>query len=183
MINNFECYHGTGKLNYEKIIKSQQFNFKPRPNHWLGDGVYFFVNDYKRAEWWAANNRPDKSTSPIVLYTVITIDDDELLNLDHSKGLDDLDDFAREFYTSIQRNHVIIKIENDDDLHEWQYKLLQAFLVHSDKKGKYYKGVLRTFEVNLQTGRSYFPALAKQFCVRDTTLIDLSKLKIAKRRR
>lgn len=48
-----EAYHGTDLSNAESILKS---GFKCRPNkhHWLGNGVYFYM-DYSLARWWTTN--------------------------------------------------------------------------------------------------------------------------------
>ena len=48
-----EAYHGTDISNVDSIIKSG-FICKPNKQHWLGNGVYFYM-DYSLAKWWTMN--------------------------------------------------------------------------------------------------------------------------------
>ena len=48
-----EAYHGTDLSNAESILKSG-FKCKPNKHHWLGNGVYFYM-DYSLARWWTTN--------------------------------------------------------------------------------------------------------------------------------
>lgn len=48
-----EAFHGTDIHNAENIIKSG-FKCKPSKQHWLGNGVYFYI-DYSLAKWWTTN--------------------------------------------------------------------------------------------------------------------------------
>lgn len=48
-----EAYHGTDISNVDSIIKSG-FICKPNKQHWLGNGVYFYM-DYSLAKWWTTN--------------------------------------------------------------------------------------------------------------------------------
>lgn len=48
-----EAFHGTDIRNAESIIKSG-FICKPNKQHWLGNGVYFYM-DYSLAQWWTTN--------------------------------------------------------------------------------------------------------------------------------
>jgi len=48
-----EAFHGTDIRNVDSIIKSG-FICKPNKQHWLGNGVYFYM-DYSLAKWWTTN--------------------------------------------------------------------------------------------------------------------------------
>lgn len=48
-----EAYHGTDISNVDSIIKSG-FICKPNKYHWLGNGIYFYM-DYSLAKWWTTN--------------------------------------------------------------------------------------------------------------------------------
>lgn len=48
-----EAYHGTDLSNAESILKSG-FKCLPSKHHWLGNGVYFYM-DYSLARWWTTN--------------------------------------------------------------------------------------------------------------------------------
>lgn len=64
----FGCFHGTSEKKALSIMMDQQFRVRNRSNHWLGNGVYFFVDDEKQAEWWARNQCRNAYDSPVVLY-------------------------------------------------------------------------------------------------------------------
>lgn len=167
VLKKYDCYHGTGLKNYQEIVECGSFTFRPRKNHWLGGGVYFFVDDIAKAVWWARSNRPDKGTPPLVLKVEIEFDIDELLNLDYEEDLKKLNEFAEALLVALNANKTQLK---DVDLHEWQCKLLEAFL----SKNPQYSGICRTFETTQEKGASGFQGLAKQLCIRDVTKIPIS---------
>ncbi|MBR3809179.1 MAG: hypothetical protein IKK46_02615, partial [Clostridia bacterium] len=45
--------HGTDASVVNDILKNG-FIYKPNDEHWLGDGIYFFL-DENLAEWWTTN--------------------------------------------------------------------------------------------------------------------------------
>ena len=51
-----EGYHGTDLECAKKILKND-FTFKYNDSHWLGNGIYFFL-DEALAKWWT--NKPSK---------------------------------------------------------------------------------------------------------------------------
>lgn len=167
------AYHGTGLSNYEEIINTQQFIYKQRNNHWLGNGIYFFVDDYKRAQRWAEGNRPNKDTKPAVIETSFEFESTELLDLDKSNDLNKLDNFAREFITLLKRKRIQI---TDIDEHEFQCKLLDTFIY----RNKNYQAICRTMNSsgNSNTGVSRFVPLAKQLNIINSEKIDFDNLKI-----
>lgn len=48
-----EAFHGTDNRYVASILKSG-FICKPNKQHWLGNGVYFYM-DYSLAQWWTTN--------------------------------------------------------------------------------------------------------------------------------
>ena len=48
-----EAFHGTDIRYVDSIIKSG-FICKPNKQHWLGNGIYFYL-DYSLARWWTTN--------------------------------------------------------------------------------------------------------------------------------
>ena len=170
---NVLAFHGTGLSNYESIIKTEKFSFDKRDDHWLGNGVYFFVDDFERAKRWAEGNRPDKNTAPVVIETKFEFKQGELLDLDKSDGLKKLNDFARNFKTELQRKRVLI---NNTDEHKFHCKLLDAF-VYRNKK---YKAVCRTMNSsgNPVIGASGFVPLAKQLNIVEANIINICGLKL-----
>lgn len=167
------AYHGTGLSNYEEILKTQRFTFKKRNNHWLGNGVYFFIEDFNRAKRWAEGNRPNKNTVPVVIEADFSFESGELLDLDKSEDLEKVNSFARNFITILRQKKVEVK---NIDEHEFQCKLLEAFIY----RNKNYKAICRTLPStgNPLIGPSKFIPVAKQLNIVDCTKINLSSLKL-----
>jgi hypothetical protein len=78
----FRCYHGTDYENAEKIL-STGFLCRRNKKHWLGNGVYFFL-DCSLAEWW--NSNPTNKfgvevKTPAIIECTAEISDKEVLDL------------------------------------------------------------------------------------------------------
>lgn len=59
-------YHGCEKSIAEKVLSGEQILNKSENDYdWLGPGIYFWVDSFKRAEHWAQNNK--KIKEPYVL--------------------------------------------------------------------------------------------------------------------
>lgn len=165
----YDCYHGTGNVNYQNIQLNGGFTYKPRRNHWLGSGVYFFVDDLEKASWWAKTNRPDKESEPVVLRATLTFEDKELLNLDLEKDLNMLDDFAASLLEALHEYKA--KLQSLDD-HEWHCKLIDMFVNKNDRYG----AIVRTVSTTQRRGPSRFQAQSKQLCVKDMSKINLQTI-------
>lgn len=63
------AYHGTSHESWEIIDKTKSYNISKGDHHWLGDGVYFFLESIysrdpsKDATRWAKLNAYDKRTN------------------------------------------------------------------------------------------------------------------------
>lgn len=85
-------YHGTSSVHAEKIAK---YGLDPdkthiRPDHWLGQGVYFF-SEFDLARWWAddiAGKLYNRGSFPIVYQAQIQAPREEILDLDNPKEYD-----------------------------------------------------------------------------------------------
>lgn len=44
-------YHGTNRKRGESILKRQEMPFSRGEHHWLGDGSYFFIEDFYSYKW------------------------------------------------------------------------------------------------------------------------------------
>ena len=74
-----KVYHGTDKSVVDDIMRSG-FRCKPNKEHWLGEGIYFFI-DKSLAEWWTSN--PSKKhgvnvTNPAIIECTIEAEDDKV---------------------------------------------------------------------------------------------------------
>jgi hypothetical protein len=47
----FTCFHGTDKVSCSKIFKTKLFRFSLGDKHWLGDGAYFYEDDFYAYRW------------------------------------------------------------------------------------------------------------------------------------
>lgn len=71
-------FHGCDRSVAEKVLNSSEEHLIPSENDydWLGDGIYFWLNDPQRAYEWACqtNKRnPDKVKNPYVIGAVIEL--------------------------------------------------------------------------------------------------------------
>lgn len=88
---NERGYHGTcSKYRYNIEMNGlDPARCKYRDNHWLGQGVYFF-DDYEKALWWASViSFQNGNCGSVIFESNIEAPDDEVLNLDDNKQLDE----------------------------------------------------------------------------------------------
>lgn len=96
-------YHGTSSSAKESIAKN---GFDParthyRKDHWLGQGVYFFV-DPTQAHWWANTISARIAGSYPVIYRVrISAPDEKVLNLNDNEQVALFFERIQEVYTAI----------------------------------------------------------------------------------
>ena len=78
-------FHGCDKSIYDKVLKEHEpLTPSTNPYDWLGNGIYFWENNYQRAYDWACNHR--KIQNPAVIGAVIDLG--ECLNLTDNKSID-----------------------------------------------------------------------------------------------
>jgi hypothetical protein len=78
-------FHGTTRENADKILQSGKFKISRGSHQWLGDGVYFFVNDMKQACDFCKRARPYQDfvilKSRIEVNILLDLDDVETFNM------------------------------------------------------------------------------------------------------
>lgn len=118
-IKTFHCFHGTTTEYFKCIKESNRFQFQQRNNHWLGNGVYFFLDDQRKAEWWAKmavrkseKQNEKKEFAPCVLYLEAKSDIDKVIDLNTETGQQLVDDFAK----YLKQQKIQINIPNVDNL-------------------------------------------------------------------
>ncbi|MBF8970644.1 hypothetical protein [Streptococcus sp. NLN76] len=165
-------FHGTKLENAKSIFSEQEFRFRPRPNHWLGNGVYFFVDDEYQAKWWAGKDGHRETNLPAVLYFPLTISRNELLNLNSIRDLEILDKFAEELFFNFGKVFV--------EFSELEVQTFHCFLLdYFFRVNNQYKAVRRTFlSTKKEIGLSRFAQLSDQLCVFDQSIIPFSRIKI-----
>ena len=172
IVSLLDCYHGTHSEDANAIIRDKAFVIKPRDNHWLGNGVYFFVDDQGAASWWAKDIAIKAGTNPVVLYVRIEIDRSDWLNLNANDDLALLDTYAKELISHLQKVGVHIKMPSE---HHWHHLLITSFLEDHPQ----YKAVRRTFKATRkQVGKSDMPLLSDQLCVVDQSIINFEAIRM-----
>lgn len=85
-------YHGTSS-NYTESIEKHGLDpdkTHTRPDHWLGQGVYFF-EDSDLAKWWACDisgKKYNQGSYPVIYQAQIQAPREEVLDLDNYKEYD-----------------------------------------------------------------------------------------------
>lgn len=87
-------YHGTADVNIDEVIKdilNNGFVYKHRENHWLGQGIYFFEDDFWAYQWC----NQDISKEKCVLKSQIICTEDKFWDLS-------LEKFKRKFTDEVK---------------------------------------------------------------------------------
>ncbi|MFD1124138.1 hypothetical protein ACFQ22_02010 [Lentilactobacillus raoultii] len=132
MLSYNQCYHGTSKERFLSIRRCKKFKFKRRTNHWLGQGIYFFVEDKSKAQWFACSNPNLRGSVKCVIKVKIKVDEQVFLNLDTEKGRNSLEAFAE------QLQNLSIKLTPQSDNATCRCLIIDAFIkYHNIKAVKY----------------------------------------------
>ena len=111
-IISFRGHHGTDAKSCKNILKSN-YKISQGDEHWLGDGVYFFVEGISTkpmelAEKWAIAQSWDKNkknhiySDYSVLESIIKVEEDKFLDLTNPIGVDFLSFLANNFKEAIK---------------------------------------------------------------------------------
>lgn len=99
---SLEGYHGTGS-HAKKSIELRGLDpeaTKPRSDHWLGQGVYFF-EDISQAKWWAENISKRHGSFPVIYSANIVAEESQVLNLDDNVVLANFLQFIQENFKEV----------------------------------------------------------------------------------
>ncbi|WP_125589926.1 hypothetical protein [Companilactobacillus jidongensis] len=171
-----KIYHGTTASKSKSIIGDGNFVFEERPDHWLGQGIYFFVNDYDAAVWWA--NQRYKNEKKAVIEYELEIDEGDLLDLDTLTGMRSFNEFMNKNKDSVT-NKVNINNFSDRNIQlELRSRWLQLYYIYNDIKYSIF-----TFPTPLIDGYHSVVSLGlrvqeRQIVVVDLSIINLNKIKI-----
>lgn len=165
-------FHGTLLEKAKKIIADKKFEFSEyRKDHWLGQGIYFFREDYHQAKAWALTKVKRQEENGAILKTIIKVDKSSVLNLDARDDLIFFTEFKKEFVKYCTENK--IKLSADPNVFRCTI---------CDELPQEIKVIQRTFP-----GEGYFNGDLKeidlvlhgvQVCVRDKSLIDFKQTNI-----
>jgi len=97
-IKNLIGFHGTDLKNL-KVIKKDGFESSQGDEHWLGEGIYFFTEgitgdpkidarNWAIAHAWDNNLKLNKYSNYVILFALINVNEDLLLDLTTKDGMD-----------------------------------------------------------------------------------------------
>ena len=163
-------YHGTSKIKAESILENG-FKMSCGDDEWLGKGVYFFPNDCSAAELWCKHYLKLKAKNMQVLKASISVESDQLLDLDTNAGHNFVIEYCKEYIKAIQEKSYAVK----PDKHQLQCFILDLIPVEIKKV------IYGSFELNRtkfasedekRLFKDYFDARQSQLCVRDLDCIE-----------
>ena len=185
----FHCFHGTTMDSYEVIKETEEFIFEIRDNHWLGNGIYFFLDDQLKASWWArmAVQKKQKKNStnnpePCVLYIVAKVGIDEVIDLNVESGQNLLNDFI----SFLKENKIEISIPTDKQLtseeqqHYFRCKVMDLLVETEGYKASCYlfPNESKPYIFKSLSNYGIMNNKGNQICVYDQSILDFSKMHI-----
>lgn len=179
MERSFCLHHGTIKKYAELIMSSQKFCFNERDDHWLGNGVYFFVDDFEQAKIWAGLCKKNlkkktskkilhENTNEVVFELNYTVNKADYLNLDSKTDRMKLD----EFIDNLKEMDTEITSDNE---HQAMCMILDFYVKYYDIKATKY-----TFTNSSKNNKLSYLGIenhGEQFCIYDVDSIDFSNIK------
>lgn len=179
----FTAFHGTALEVAKKIVSEKKITPKFRRDHWLGQGVYFFKDDYSQALFWAdykiKNTIACKGETSAVVYTLIETENNSMLNLDSREDWIYFSQFIRKLRDFMIKEKIKLTIKDSSK------KELYFQCYYCDKLPKKFKLIQRTFKVNskiydnddnLKQINMYLNGT--QICVRDDDIINYEAIGI-----
>lgn len=188
-VANFPVYlalfHGTSEKFANIILKEKNFKMgHVRDDHWLGQGIYFFREDYSQAQTWA-KYKIKNTTSLIghnaaVINTNIFVLNNNFLNLDTKSGLDYFKNFLESYDEYAKEMKIEINVRDDDPKKETKLMCLYCNVLPDE-----IKLIQRTFRVE----SNFFDKSNElrevglhlhgvQICIRDKNIINYQDTKI-----
>ncbi len=179
-----EAFHGTDISNVDSILKSG-FKCKPNKQHWLGNGIYFYM-DYSLAQWWTTNPTSkfgvNVKNGGIIKCNIIVNDDEYILDLrklnDYTKFVDI---YRKEFIPFLFRGELTTKEHEIIDI-----KTLRCTYCDYLRSKYKYKLIIGTFYIPTQP---YMPMecgkffdtfnisyIESQICIFDSSVISSKEL-------
>ncbi|OBW55699.1 hypothetical protein [Bacillus cereus] len=175
---NILAYHGTEHDLAMGIVSDTAFTAQYREDHWLGQGVYFFREDYKQAETWAFfKMKAHKKTGKLaVIEKEIYVDRKNILNLNSREGMQYFKKFREALDQFLQEENIEITTNKENphmlrcfycDRLPKEVKVVEAIFEGDSKLNELDQ--LKDLEVKLK---------GIQVCVRDLDLINKQPIKI-----
>lgn len=129
----FHCFHGTTIKAYQEISRTKKFTSNPRYDHWLGNGIYFFLDDEEKAVWWAKGIAERKDSPACLLYIQAKIGNNKVLDLNTERGQRNF----HEFLDILHENGIVIPVPeglktNEEKRHFFRCQVLDLLAEFGD---------------------------------------------------
>ena len=187
-VSRYNCFHGTTRAVANIVKDTSKFQYNFRNDHWLGNGIYFFIEDYDKAKWWAKTlARRERKSKASVISLVATIQRNKILDLDAEKERKDFYQFVLDF---IAANPVIEGLDltytsspSDENIDMNEAKL-RCFMLDLIQKINNYDACKYTFVDDKLTyslpnvNSSLIRNNGVQLCIYNQSVIDFSTLQI-----
>lgn len=187
-VSRYNCFHGTTRTVANIVKDTSKFQYNLRNDHWLGNGIYFFIEDYDKAKWWAKTlARRERKSKASVISLVATIQRNKILDLDAEKERKDFYQFVLDF---IAANPVIEGLDftytsspSDENIDMNEAKL-RCFMLDLIQKINNYDACKYTFVDDKLTyslpnvNSSLIRNNGVQLCIYNQSVIDFSTLQI-----
>ncbi len=187
-VSRYNCFHGTTRTVANIVKDTSKFQYNFRNDHWLGNGIYFFIEDYDKAKRWAKTlARRERKSKASVISLVATIQRNKILDLDAEKERKDFYQFVLDF---IAANPVIEGLDftytsspSDENIDMNEAKL-RCFMLDLIQKINNYDACKYTFVDDKLTyslpnvNSSLIRNNGVQLCIYNQSVIDFSTLQI-----
>lgn len=110
-------YHGT---DYEiaQTIMRDEFLVKKNDEHWLGNGIYFYIDD-SLAKWWTSNPTKKHGSTikkPAIIKAMLIVPDNRVLDLRRKSDFDKLVEWELDYRTKC------VEYASDEDINGYKYR-------------------------------------------------------------
>lgn len=179
--NTYSLFHGTTNIFADKIISEKKFTFLERDDHWLGNGVYFFVDDYSKARWWAnqacirqrTNFKKHSPKATVLFLDSYRIHKDKMLDLDKEDGREKI----RIYINELEKQNVSIT-KGAATVEQRRASLIQLYVRYYNIKASK-KTFVKDSTLKYQKLESFgIENNEVQFCIYDNSTINFDNLKL-----
>lgn len=167
------AYHGTDEK-YLRDIMNNGFIVKHNPKHWLGNGIYFFL-DYDIAKWWSHSptnlfGTGEKNKKPVVIKVKVCSNPEKVLDTRIFDDYKELLDLYKEFFNELTKGTI------SDSIGKEKLQCMFFDWVHSNYEIEIFIAGFDKTKTNSRNSNSLkynfkIPYIEYQMCVFDNRLI------------
>lgn len=180
-----ELFHGTSEKFANIIIKEKNFKTgRVRDDHWLGQGIYFFREDYSQAQTWAKykikNTLSLRGHNVAIINTSISVLNNIFLNLDTKSGLDYFKSFLESYNEYAKEMKIEINVKDADPKKETKLMCLYCNVLPDEIKiiQRTFRVESKFFDKSSELREVGLHLHGVQICIRDKNVIDYQNTKI-----